>query len=104
MQDKNIFHETNYFSNWFEKLRDIKGRARIAARIDSARAGNFGDYKVLEDGVCEMRIDFGPGYRLYYAQEGLNVYLLIIGGDKSSQKKDLSKAKELWRIIKEERQ
>lgn len=104
MEDKNIIHETSFFSDWFEKLRDIRGRARIAARIDSAKAGNFGDYKVLEDGVCEMRIDFGPGYRVYYAQEGLNVYLLIIGGDKSSQKKDISRAKELWQMIKEERQ
>lgn len=104
MQKKNIFHETSQFSRWLEKLRDTRGRARIAARIDSAKAGNFGDCKVLDDGICEMRIDFGPGYRLYYAQEGLHVYLLVVGGDKSSQKKDISKAKELWRTIREERQ
>lgn len=100
----NTFHETVYYSEWFGKLRDIKGRARIAARVDSAKAGNFGDYKVLDDGICEMRVDFGPGYRVYYAQEGLHVYLLIIGGDKSTQKRDIAKAKELWRAIKEERQ
>lgn len=64
----NTFHETAYYSEWFEKLRDIRGRARIAARVDSARAGNFGDYKVLDDGICEMKIDFGPGYRVYYAK------------------------------------
>jgi putative addiction module killer protein len=100
----NTIHETSHFSEWFEKLRDVKGRARIAARIDSARAGNFGDYKILDDGICEMRIDFGPGYRVYYAQDGLCLYLLIIGGDKSSQKKDIAKAKGLWRMIQEERQ
>jgi putative addiction module killer protein len=100
----NIVHETDQFSEWLKTLRDIKGRARIAARIDSARAGNFGDYKVLDDGICEMRIDVGPGYRVYYAQEGLNVYLLIVGGDKSTQQKDISKAKALWRALKEERQ
>lgn len=100
----NTFHETTHYSEWFETLRDIRGRARIAARVESAKAGNFGDYKVLDDGICEMRIDFGPGYRVYYAQEGLHVYLLIIGGDKSTQKRDIAKAKELWRAIKEERQ
>lgn len=100
----NTFHETTHYSEWFEKLRDIRGRARIAARVESAKAGNFGDYKVLDDGICEMRVDFGPGYRVYYAQEGLHVYLLIIGGDKSTQKRDIAKAKELWRAIKEERQ
>jgi putative addiction module killer protein len=99
----NTIHETSYFSEWFEKLRDVKGRARIAARIDSAKAGNFGDFKFLDDGICEMRIDFGPGYRVYYAQEGLHLYLLIIGGDKSSQKRDVAKARELWRTIQEER-
>jgi len=100
----NTIHETCDFSEWFEKLRDAKGRARIAARIDSAKAGNFGDYKVLENGICEMRINFGPGYRIYFAQKGLHLYLLIIGGDKSSQKADIVKAKELWRMMKEESQ
>ncbi len=100
----NTFYETTCYSEWFEKLRDIRGRARIAARVESAKAGNFGDYNVLDDGICEMRIDFGPGYRVYYAREGLHVYLLIIGGDKSTQKRDIAKAKELWRAIKEERQ
>ncbi len=104
MHDKNRIHETELFTEWLAKLRDMKGKGRNKAPIYSASSGNFGDCKALEDGVCEMRIDVGPGDRIYYAQEGLNVYLLLIGGDKSSQKKDLSKAKELWRIIKEERQ
>lgn len=100
----NIILETNYFSAWFEKIRDAKGKARIAARIDSARAGNFGDYKILDDGICEMRVDFGPGYRIYYVREGLRLYLLIAGGDKSSQKRDIDQAKKIWTMIQEERQ
>ena len=100
----NTIQETSFFSEWFEKLRDVKGRARIAARIDSAKAGNFGDYKVLDGGICEMRIDFGPGYRVYFAQADLRLYLLIIGGDKASQRRDIAKAQELWRMLQEERQ
>ena len=77
---------------------------RIAARVNRARVGNFGEYKVLDDGVCEMKIDFGPGYRVYYAQEGFRVYLLLVGGDKSSQKRDIARATEIWQTIKEQRQ
>jgi len=98
----NTIKETEPFAEWFEGLHDLKIKMRIAARINRARAGNFGEYKVLDDGVCEMKMDFGPGYRIYYAQEGLRVYLLLIGGDKSSQKKDIAKAKEMWRTIKEQ--
>ncbi len=96
----NIVRETNLFSMWLRKLRDVKGRARIAARIDAAKLGNFGDCKGLGDGVSEMRIHFGPAYRVYYAQEGQCVYLLLLGGDKSTQEKDIAKAKELWTSIK----
>lgn len=100
----NLFHETARFAQWLENLLDLKGKMRIIARINRARAGNFGDCKALGDGVFEMRIDFGPGYRVYFAQEGLNIYLLLAGGDKPSQKTDISEAKEIWRATKEERQ
>ncbi len=100
----NTLNETDQFSEWLDALRDLKTKMRIIARINRARAGNFGEYRVLDDGVCEMKIDFGPGYRVYYAQEGLRVYLLLVGGDKSSQKKDVARAQEMWRVIKEERQ
>jgi putative addiction module killer protein len=100
----NTFHETPQFAEWLENFSDLKGKMRVIARVNRARTGNFGDCKALEDGVCEMRIDFGSGYRVYYARDNLNVYLLIIGGDKSSQKTDIAKAKEIWRTIKEERQ
>ena len=97
----NTFHETDIFSEWLEKLKDQRGRARIFARLRSARNGNFGDCKPIGEGVSEMRIDFGPGYRVYYAQEGLNLYLLIVGGDKGSQERDIKQAKAMWREMKE---
>lgn len=95
----NIIHETYEFSEWLKKLKDIKGRARIVARIDSIKLGNFGDHKSVGDEVSELRIHFGAGYRVYYGKEGQNIYLLILGGDKSSQERDIVKAKKIWRVI-----
>ena len=100
----NVINETDQFAEWLEALSDMKTKMRIVARVNRARAGNFGEYKVLDDGVCEMKIDFGPGYRVYYAQEGFRVYLLLVGGDKSSQKRDIARATEIWQTIKEQRQ
>ena len=97
----NVIFETQSFANWLDKLRDNVGKARIVARIRRAKAGNFGDCCTVGDAISEMRIHVGPGYRLYYAQEGLRVYLLILGGDKSSQPKDVQLAKKMWREIKE---
>lgn len=98
----NTLRKTDLFSEWLAKLRDMRGKARILARITSARAGHFGDCRSVGEGVFEMRIDVGPGYRVYYAQEGQQIYLLLLGGDKSTQKKDITKAKTLWQTIKEE--
>jgi putative addiction module killer protein len=100
----NIINETEQFSEWLEALRDMKAKMRLVSRIVRARAGNFGDCRVLDEGICEMRVDYGPGYRIYYAQDGIRIYLLLIGGDKSSQQKDILKAKTLWKAIKEQRQ
>ena len=100
----NTIHETDIFAVWLDSLHDLAGKMKIMARINRARTGNFGNYRVLENGVCEMKIDYGPGYREYYAQEGLHLYLLILGGDKSSQSRDIARAKELWRTIRENRQ
>ncbi|MCD8138209.1 MAG: type II toxin-antitoxin system RelE/ParE family toxin [Planctomycetaceae bacterium] len=97
----NTVQETTLFSEWLTTLRDRQGKVRILARIRSAIAGNFGDCKTLGDGVAEMRIHTGPGYRVYYARRGSRVYLLLIGGDKSSQKRDVERAKQLWREIQE---
>ena len=97
----NIISETAAFADWLGEFRDNVGKARILARIRQAKNGNFGDCRPVGDGVSEMRVHVGPGYRLYYAQEGLQVYLLILGGDKSNQMKDAKRAKEIWREIKE---
>ena len=72
----------------------------MLSRIVAAGTGNFGDCGPIGDGVSEMRIHYGPGYRVYFAQEGINVYLLIAGGDKSSQKQDIKQAKALWNDLK----
>jgi len=99
----NVILETSAFADWLSKLRDNVGKARIIARIRQAKTGNFGDCRPVGDGVSEMRINTGPGYRIYYAQEGLRIYLLILGGDKSRQPKDVRRAKEMWRGIKEDK-
>lgn len=97
----NTLRRTDEFMRWFSKLKDNPGKARIAARLKLATMGNFGDHKGVGHGIMEMRIHTGPGYRVYYAQEDNVVYVLLIGGDKSSQDKDIKKACELWQAIKE---
>ncbi len=92
----NIILESDIFHQWLRSLRDIEARHRIVARIKRAAYGNFGDAKPVGDGVQEMRIAHGPGYRVYYARKGEIVYLLLCGGDKRTQQKDISLAKTLW--------
>lgn len=88
--------QTDEFAKWLKRLKDTAARARILLRIQRlVVTGNFGDAKPVGDGVFEMRIDYGPGYRLYYALRGSEVVLLLVGGDKSSQQKDVVKAKKL---------
>ncbi|MBU9468178.1 type II toxin-antitoxin system RelE/ParE family toxin [Burkholderia multivorans] len=89
------------FNDWLANLRDQRGKARIAARLISAQLGNFGEYRVLDEGVCELKIDFGPGYRVYYVRRGEVVYLLLCGGDKSTQRKDIKRAVQMARELKE---
>ena len=97
----NTFHQTDIFSDWLHNLRDIQARARIVVRIKAAEHGNFGDYAPVGEGVSEMRLHFGPGYRLYFWQQGSQVYWLLAGGDKSSQKQDIERAKKLRRVVEE---
>lgn len=91
--------KTGYFYKWLTSLRDGKARMKIVRRIERAEQGNFGDHKNVDGPVWEMRIDYGPGYRLYYAKKGETVYLLLCGGDKSSQQADIRLALEIWRQI-----
>ncbi len=95
------FLRTPEFDTWLQALRDPVGKARIIARIRSAEAGNFGDCESVGDGVSEMRIHYGPGYRVYYCREGEVVYLLLCGGDKSTQKRDIKHAKSLHKTLKD---
>lgn len=97
----NTFHQTDTFSDWLRKLKDIRARARIIARIRSAEHGNLGDCASVGEGVSEMRLHFGPGYRLYFWQEGCQLYWLLVGGDKSSQERDIERAKQLRREVQE---
>jgi putative addiction module killer protein len=91
---------TPEFEQWLEKLRDVKGKARILSRLDSAALGNFGDCQSVGDGVSEMRIHFGPGYRVYFTRRGTFIYVLLVGGDKSTQKRDIKRALKMARELK----
>jgi len=81
------------FGEWLAELRDLRTRAKIVARIDRLSAGNFGDFKTLRGGLFEMRIDWGPGYRVYYAMVGKVCVLLLCGGDKRKQSSDIRRAR-----------
>ena len=97
-----VFERTEQFDAWLSRLKDKIGRARVVHRIRSAEHGNFGDCEPVGDGVSEMRIHVGPGYRAYYTRRGEVVYLLLLGGDKSSQKRDIKRAIELARALNKE--
>lgn len=93
--------KTDKYAQWIDALRDQAVRARILVRIERLINGNPGEHRNLTDGVSELKIDFGPGYRVYYAQRGARLLLLFAGGDKSSQSKDIRLALELARSFKE---
>lgn len=98
----NTFQKTEIFDAWLSRLKDKRGKAKILARISSAQAGNFGDCEPVGEGVSEMRIHYGPGYRVYFTRVGSVVYLLLSAGDKSSQDRDIKKAIKMKREIDEE--
>lgn len=83
---------TDDFDSWLGKLRDRQARLRIVARIDRLAHGNPGDVKPVGQGISEMRLTYGPGYRVYYLQDGDTLILLLCGGDKSTQREDIAKA------------
>jgi putative addiction module killer protein len=89
------------FSRWFEKLGDRRGRARITARLHRLAMGNPGDVKAVGNGISELRIDCGPGYRVYFIRQGDVVAVLLCGGDKGSQRRDITKARELAKAFRE---
>jgi putative addiction module killer protein len=91
--------QTDDYARWFERLRDQQVRARILVRVRRLSLGNPGDVRSVGEGVSEMRIDYGPGYRVYFKQFGDVLAVLLAGGDKSSQPRDIERAKELARDL-----
>jgi putative addiction module killer protein len=91
--------KTEYFSKWIDELQDIRARARILVRIERLAAGNPGDVKPVGEGVSEMRIDYGPGYRVYFKKIGQKVVILLAGGNKNTQSKDIKIALRLSRNL-----
>ena len=94
---------TNPFREWFDSIKDMQTQVKIDVRLARVRLGNFGDVKSVGKGVYELRIQFGPGYRIYYGLEGNKVVILLCAGDKSSQKKDIKKAIMYWEEYKGEK-
>jgi len=93
--------KTEVFTRWLDGLRDISARARVLARIERLAAGNPGDVAPIGEGVSELRIDYGPGYRVYFKKRGRRLIILLVGGDKSTQAKDIRAALRLARGLEE---
>lgn len=85
--------ETIIFTEWMKRLRDIRARQRIVSRIQRLAIGNLGDVKPVGEGISELRVDYGPGYRIYFVQQGNQLVILLCGGDKKTQDSDIKKAK-----------
>lgn len=98
----NTLLRTAEFDRWLRGLRDRVAQARIAQRLDAAVIGHFGDCEPVGEGVFEMRIHVGAGYRVYFARRAAVVYVLICGGDKASQQRDIKHAKRLWSSLPKE--
>jgi putative addiction module killer protein len=90
------------FDAWLKRLKDDRATVRIITRIRSAEAGNLGDVQPVGEGVSEMRVHYGPGYRLYFMRRGRVVFLLLLGGNKATQKRDIERAKEMARQLRKE--
>lgn len=91
--------KTETYATWEATLRDMQARMRIAARVRQMSLGDLGDAKSVGEGVMESRIHYGPGYRLYFTRRGSALVILLVGGDKSTQRRDIAKAKELARNV-----
>lgn len=93
--------KTDRFARWLDGLRDIRARARVQVRIERLATGNPGDVRPVGEGVSELRVNYGPGYRVYYTKRGGHLFILLAGGDKSSQARDIETALRLARGLSE---
>ena len=94
--------KTAEFDKWFGKLKDVRAKAKILFRLQKLETdGHFGDCKPVGDGISEMRINYAKGYRVYFKESGKQIVILLVGGEKSTQQKDITKAKEIWNRIKD---
>lgn len=91
--------KTDVFVDWLDGLKDIRARARVLVRIERLASGNPGDVKPVSEGISELRINYGPGYRLYFKKRGKELIILLAGGDKSTQSKDIKTALRLARNL-----
>lgn len=98
----NTIEKTSEFNEWIENLRDRSAKLRIFNRIDRAALGNFGDCESVGEGISEMRIHYGPGYRVYFTRCNEVIYLLLIGGDKSTQTQDITRAMTILKALTKE--
>lgn len=98
----NIFQKSDEFHAWLTGLKDHIGKAQIVLRLDRAVKGNFGDCEPVGEGVLEMRIHSGPGYRVYFTRRGTVIYLLLLGGNKSTRKRDIKHAIEMASTLSED--
>lgn len=98
----NSFFRTGEFDSWLTGLKDNIGKARIVHRLRAAELGNFGDCEPVGEGISEMPVHFGPGYRVYFTRRGDVIYWLLLGGDKTTQKRDIKRAKQLLKTLDKE--
>lgn len=104
MVDRNEVRLLQSFRKWLKAIIDKKTRLVIQARLTRLELGSFGDWKSVGSGVCEMRIDFGPGYRVYFGRQGRKIVILLCGGTKRTQTDDIGRAIDLWRRYSAERE
>jgi putative addiction module killer protein len=96
-----VVEETEVYRDWINSLKDLAGRARIQVRVDRLVHGNPGNHRNLPQGISELKVDFGPGYRVYYTKRGTRLLILLAGGNKSTQRKDIVRAIELAKNVQE---
>jgi len=97
-----LIKQTKQFSQWLLKLKDIKGKVAVLRRVERVKEGNFGDHKSLGSNISELRVSVGAGYRVYYTKKEDKIIILLVGGDKSTQSKDIEKAKKLCKELEDE--